>query len=104
MPKQKMTEEEFEEFLDKKLKEIVRTPNNPKRRQPHQKRWSGSWRQEVALRQESNPVKAMYELDKVPTPIRYEEGPPLTREVGPGQDLNPMWALQKHVPGGSGNC
>lgn len=101
MAKEQMTEDELLEFITAKAREISQAPNRTRRQQPRVGRVQ-SWRQMQALRQPSNPVKAIYEGDgKYPTPIRAnEEG--LTREVGPGQDLNPMWALQRQERGTSG--
>jgi hypothetical protein len=98
-----MTPGEVEAFIAMKARELSRPTHRPRRRQPHHKGGLVSNRQKIALSQTSDSVKAIYEGDSNPTPIR-QNSDGLTREVGPGNEFNPVWALSKMGRGASGEA
>jgi hypothetical protein len=99
----KMTSGEVEKFIAMKARELSRPTHRPKRRQPKHKGGLVSTRQRIALSQESNPVKAIYEMDRNPTPLGADNGY-YTREVGPGNVHNPVWSQSKMGRGESGEA
>jgi hypothetical protein len=99
----KMTSGEVEQFIAMRARELSNPTHRPRRRQPKHQGGLVSSRQKIALTQQENPVKAIYQLDRNPTPLGPDDGH-YTREVGPGNVHNPVWSQSKMGRGESGEA